>query len=111
MDVRRYVRFEKEGELIVIIHNPDFIDHVIKNPLIYEASPKKAKLKKLKSQLSKEIRYQVDFEKKLLEFSMPPPSMSNPVQPQLHIRFVVFAPYGDPKAISTNVLFVVPIRE
>jgi predicted ATPase len=68
LDVKGYVRFEKEGELIVIIHNPDFIDDVIKNPLKYEASPKKAKLKKLKSQLSKEIRYQVDFEEKLLEF-------------------------------------------
>ncbi|MDD1745935.1 MAG: AAA family ATPase, partial [Candidatus Methanoperedens sp.] len=70
LDVRGYVRFEKEGEWNVIIHNPDFIDDVIKNHLKYEASPKaRAKLKKLKSRLTKEIRYQVDFEKKLLEYS------------------------------------------
>ncbi|MCZ7363015.1 MAG: ATP-binding protein [Candidatus Methanoperedens sp.] len=70
LDVRGYVRFEKEGELNIIIHNPDFIDDFIKNPLKYEASTKaRAKLKKLKSQLTKEIGYEVDLEKKLLEYS------------------------------------------
>jgi len=28
LDVRGYVRFEKEGEWIAIMHNPDFIDDV-----------------------------------------------------------------------------------
>jgi predicted ATPase len=70
LDVRGYVRFEKEGGWIAIIHNPDFVDDVIKNPLKYEASPKaRAKLKKVKSRLTKEIRYQVDLEKRLLEYS------------------------------------------
>ncbi len=70
LDVRGYVKFEKEGEWIAIIHNPDFIDDVIKNPLKYEASPKaRAKLKKGKSRLTKEIKYQVDMEQKLLEYS------------------------------------------
>lgn len=70
LDVRGYVRFEKESELMVIIHNPDFIVNVIKNPLKYEASTEaRAKLKKLKSRLTKERLYEVDLEKKLLEFS------------------------------------------
>ncbi|MDD5616523.1 MAG: AAA family ATPase [Candidatus Methanoperedens sp.] len=70
LDVRGYVRFEKKGEWIAIVHNPDFITDVIKNPLKYEASPKvRAKLKKVKSQLTKEIKYQLDLEKRLLEYS------------------------------------------
>lgn len=77
LDVRGFVRFEKEGKLIVIIHNPDFIEDVIKNPLKYEASPKKAKLKKLKNQLAKEIRYEVDLERKLLEIWVSYPEIYN----------------------------------
>ncbi len=70
LDVKGYVRFDKEGEWMAITHNPDFIDDVIKNPLKYEASPKaRAKLKKIKSRLTKEIRYQVDLEIRLLEYS------------------------------------------
>jgi hypothetical protein len=64
LDVKDYVKIHKEGEWISIKHNLDFIDDVIKNPLKYEASPKAyAKLKKVKSRLVKETRYQADLEK------------------------------------------------
>ncbi len=70
LDVRGYVRFEKEGEWIAIMHNLGFIDDVVKNPLKYEALPKaRAKLNKVKSRLTKQIRYQVDLEKRLLDYS------------------------------------------
>ncbi|CAG0996194.1 MAG: AAA family ATPase [Candidatus Methanoperedens sp.] len=70
LDVRDYVKVYKEGEWIAIKHNPDFIEDVIKNPLKFEASPKaNAKLKKVKSRLIKERRYQVDLEERLLDYS------------------------------------------
>lgn len=70
LDVRGYVSFKKEGEWIAIMHNTDFIDDVIKNTLKYEASPKaRTRLKKVKIRLTKEIRYQVDLERRLLEYS------------------------------------------
>jgi predicted ATPase len=70
LDVRDYVKIYKEGEWIAIKHNPDFIDDIIKNPLKYKALPKaNAKLKKVKTRLIKEIRYQVDLETRLLEYS------------------------------------------
>lgn len=71
LDVRDYVKIYKEGEWISIKHNPDFIDDVIKNPLKYKASQEAAnvRLNKAKSRLIKEIRYQVNLEKRLLEYS------------------------------------------
>ncbi|NJD78147.1 MAG: recombinase RecF [Candidatus Methanoperedens sp.] len=70
LDIREYVKFEKEGEWITIIHNPDFIDDIIKNLNKYEITTEaRTKLRKAKSRLTKEKRFQVELEERLLEYS------------------------------------------
>ncbi|VVB97798.1 DNA replication and repair protein RecF [uncultured archaeon] len=69
LDIRGYLKFMKEGDLLTIGHNPDFIERVIKNLPKYETSlGDKTKLKKNKSGLMKEKKYSVDLEQKLLEY-------------------------------------------
>jgi len=72
LDIRRYVRFEKEGEWILITHEADFIENIIRNLNEYKSMHggiygAKTTLKKEKNQLIKEKKIRVDSEQRLLD--------------------------------------------
>ncbi|MDP2768026.1 MAG: AAA family ATPase, partial [Candidatus Methanoperedens sp.] len=68
LDIRGYVKFEKEGEWITVKHNVNFIEDVIKNLSKYEASQEiKAILKMEKHQLIKGKKIRAESESRLLE--------------------------------------------
>src|SRR4030065_1215742 len=71
LDVRGYLKFEKDGEWIVVNHDADYINNIIKNINNYKSVfggiyGAKAKLKKEKTQLIKERKIRVDIENSLL---------------------------------------------
>jgi predicted ATPase len=67
LDIRRYVKFEKEGEKLAIKHDANFIDIIIKNLHQYESTYDKTTLKKEMRKLTKETKIEVDFEQRLFE--------------------------------------------
>lgn len=67
LDIRGYVKFEKEGSKIAIKHDVNFIDVITKNINKYESSYDKNTLKKEIEKLTKEIKIEVNFEQRLIE--------------------------------------------
>ncbi|VVB92833.1 DNA replication and repair protein RecF [uncultured archaeon] len=69
LDVRGYVKFEKEGEWITIRHDANFINDMVKNLHEYEVSHgTKTTLRREKDKLITEKKIRVDLEQKLLEY-------------------------------------------
>ncbi len=67
LDIRGYVKFEKEGEWITVKHNENFIENIIENPHEYDVMQSdKNILKREKRQLMKERKIRADLEQKLL---------------------------------------------
>ena len=73
LDIKGYVKFEKEGEWLLIIHDADFIENIIRNLNEYKSMHGggvygvKTILKKEKNQLIKEKKIRVDIEQRLLD--------------------------------------------
>ncbi len=68
LDIREYVKFEKEGEWLTLKHDVNFIEKIIKNISNYQTSQgTKAILKLEKHQLIKGKKIRVESESKLLE--------------------------------------------
>ncbi len=70
LDIRGYVKFEKEGEFITIKHNEEFIEKFSKNLGGYRSTMGggiKTKLKKERNKLIKEIKFKVKLEERLFE--------------------------------------------
>ncbi len=68
LDIRGYVKFEKEGEWITVKHNENFIDNIIERPHEYDVMQNDTNiLKRGKRQLIKERKIRADFEQGLLE--------------------------------------------
>jgi len=67
LDIKGYLKFEKENELLTIKHDINFIDGIVKNLHEYESTYNQTKLKKEISKLTKETKIELDFEQKLLE--------------------------------------------
>ncbi len=67
LDIRGYVKFEKESEWITVKHNEKFIENIIENPHEYDVIKSDINiLKGEKRQLIKERKIMEDLEKKLL---------------------------------------------
>ena len=72
LDVRGYVKFEKEGEWLIVKHDLGFLDSIINNLREYDASNgSKAKLKKEKNKLIKEKKYNIKSELSLFNLFLP----------------------------------------
>jgi len=68
LEVRGYLRVEKEGEWITIKHNENFIDKIVRNFNEYEIDyGGKTTLKKEKNKLIQERKFRVDSEHRLLD--------------------------------------------
>ncbi|NJD53119.1 MAG: recombinase RecF [Candidatus Methanoperedens sp.] len=72
LDIKGYVKFEKEGEWLLIIHDTDFIETIIRNLNGYKSMHggfygAKKTLKKEKNQLIKEKKIRVDIEQRLFD--------------------------------------------
>ncbi len=71
LDIRGYLKFEKQGEWLIIKHNVDFVEKFVKNIGKYKVKYGKGKtrLVELKNQLIKETKIRVKIEPKLLEYA------------------------------------------
>lgn len=66
LDIRGYVKFEKEDEWITVKHNENFIENIIEKPNEYDILQSDINiLKKEKRQLIKERKIRADLEQKL----------------------------------------------
>ncbi|MBU4075899.1 MAG: AAA family ATPase, partial [Euryarchaeota archaeon] len=72
LDIKGYLKFQKDGEWITIKHNADFIKEVIKNVDEYESVYRgfKSRLIKDKNRLINESKIRTDLEQRLLEHEL-----------------------------------------
>ena len=69
LDIKGYLKIEKEGEWITVKHNTNFIENVIRNLDEYEVEHGgKTELKRQKDHLIKERKFRIYLEEKLIDF-------------------------------------------